>query len=137
MPLCPLYGQRRRKNELLISGERATSDGYNGNSCAHQIYTLDKGVERDNFNIKLTYDIDATSSAFISGSYYDNETTGTLAIDNYVPYYQEHQNLLPDKKFENDNELSLKVFLKDEYSDYDSANSTKTAVQYESSAYKR
>ncbi len=122
---------------FLISGERATSDGYNPETPAHtKPYTLDKGVERDNFNIKLTYDIDATSSAFISGSYYDNETTGTLAIDNYVPYYQEHKTYTAGykKKFENDNELSLKVFLKDEYSDYDSANSTKTAVQYESSS---
>ncbi|MDD3788173.1 MAG: TonB-dependent receptor [Petrimonas sp.] len=121
----------------LISGERATSDGYNPETPANtKPYTRDKGVERDNLNAKLTYDIDETSSAFVSASYYDNETTGALAIDNYVPHYQEHKTYTAGYKkiFGEGNELLLKAFIKDEYSDYDSVNSAKTAVQYESSS---
>ncbi|MDD2949588.1 MAG: TonB-dependent receptor [Sulfuricurvum sp.] len=121
----------------FLSGDRTTSDGYNPETPANtKSYTRDKGTKRDNLNGKLTYDPDGTSSLFLSGSYYDNQTTGTLPIDSFNPYYQKQKTYTAGytKKFENDNEILVKAFIKDEFSSYDSANSAKTAVQYESSS---
>lgn len=70
----------------LFSGDRTTSDGYNAETIANtKSYTRDRGTERNNLNGKLTYDIDNTASMFISGSYYDNQTTGALPIADYNP----------------------------------------------------
>lgn len=120
----------------LLAGDRTTSDGYNPETPANtKSYTRDKGTKRNNLNGKLTYDLDETSSVFVSGSYYDNQTTGTLPITDFNPFYQEQKTYTAGytKKFENEIEVMVKAFIKDEYSDYDSANTTKTAVQYESS----
>lgn len=120
----------------VLSGDRTTSDGYNPETTANtKAYTRDKGTERNNFNTKLTYDLDETSSMFLSGSYYDNQTTGTLPINEFNPYTQEQKTYTAGytKKFANETEMLVKAFIKDEYSDYDSANTAKTAVQYESS----
>jgi len=120
----------------VLSGDRTTSDGYNPETPVNtKSYTRDKGTERNNFNGKLTYDLDETSSMFLSGSYYDNQTTGTLPINEFNPYTQEQKTYTAGytKKFANETEMLVKAFIKDEYSDYDSANTAKTAVQYESS----
>ncbi|MCK9373932.1 MAG: TonB-dependent receptor [Sulfuricurvum sp.] len=120
----------------LFAGDRTTSDGYNPETPANtKSYTRDKGTKRNNFNGKLTYDLDDTSSLFVSGSYYDNQTTGTLPIADFNPFYQEQKTYTAGytKTFENEVEVMVKAFIKEEYSDYDSADTAKTAVQYESS----
>ncbi|MDD5159883.1 MAG: TonB-dependent receptor [Sulfuricurvum sp.] len=121
----------------VLSGDRTTSDGYNPETSVNtKSYTRDKGTERNNLNGKVTYDLDKRSSVFLSGSYYDNQTTGTLPINEFNPYTQEQKTYTTGytKTFGNETELMVKAFIKDEYSDYDSANTAKTAVQYESSS---
>ncbi|MDD2828112.1 MAG: TonB-dependent receptor [Sulfuricurvum sp.] len=122
---------------FIFSGDTMTSDGYNPETTANtKTYTRDKGAERNNFNGKVTYDIDPTSSIYLSGSYYDNQTTGTMSLAGYNPYHQELKNYSTGytKKFDNHAEFSVRAFYKDEYSKYDSANTAKTAVQYQSSS---
>lgn len=121
---------------LSVAADKLSSDGYNPETPANtKSYTRDKGTKRQNVNGKITYDLDSTSSLFVSGSYYDNQTTGTLALPGFNPFFQAQKTYTAGytKKFDNQGELSVRTYMKDEYSDYDSANSAKTAVQYVSS----
>jgi len=121
----------------FLSGQMAKSDGYIADVVANQKdNSIKRGVERENANLKFTYDIDDTSDITASYIYYHNQAVGVLDVpDGYNPYEQTMHTLQATyaKFFDNSSDMKITIYSKPGNNSYDSLvyNATyQTELQY-------
>lgn len=124
----------------LLSAEATKSDGY-VTQLEEDIEnnTIKTGVERKNAMLKLSYDIDPTSTLSAAYSYYNNEMTGELEIPSgYNPGIDTIKMLQANytKKFNNNSELKITFFDKSNDSNNDYLKNPTTIEYYNSSSSK-
>lgn len=113
---------KQGKFGYLLSGQMAKSDGYMAD-VKPKDYSIKRATERENGNLKLSYDIDDTSSVSASYIYFHNQTVGVYNIEGgYNPYEQEMHNFQTKytKYFENESDLSISIYKKISDTSYDS-----------------
>jgi len=121
----------------FFSGQMAKSDGYITDVATNQKEnSIKRGVERENANIKFTYDIDDTSDITASYIYYHNQDVGALDVPSgYNPYEKTMHTLQATyaKFFDNLSDMKITIYSKPGENSYDSLkyNATyQTELQY-------
>jgi iron complex outermembrane receptor protein len=108
----------------FFSGEMAKSDGYITEIASKQKNnTIKKGVERENVNLKFSYDIDDSSDITASYLYYHNQSIGVLDVPSgYNPFEQTMHTLQASyaKYFDNSSDMKITIYSKPGDNSYDS-----------------
>jgi len=108
----------------FLSGQMAKSDGYVADVAANQkSNTIKRGVERENANLKFSYDIDDSSDISASYIYYHNQAIGVLDVPGgYNPYEQTMHTLQARyaKYFDNSSDMKITIYSKPGENSYDS-----------------
>ncbi len=108
----------------FLSGQMAKSDGYVADVAANQKEnTIKRGVERENANLKFSYNIDNSSDISASYIYYHNQDIGSLDVPSgYHPYEQTMHTLQASyaKYFDNSSDMKITIYNKLSDGSYDS-----------------
>ena len=121
----------------FLSGQMAKSDGYIADIVSNRKdNTIKRGVERENANLKFSYDIDNSSDITASYIYYHNQAVGVLDVPGgYNPYEQTMHTLQATyaKYFDNSSDMKITIYSKPADDSYDSLvyNATyQTEIKY-------
>jgi iron complex outermembrane receptor protein len=116
----------------FLSGQVARSDGYKADTEDNKKdNSIKRGIERENANMKFSYDIDDSSDISASYLYYNNQYVGILDIPTgYDPYGQTTHTFQVNysKYFENSSNMKITAYTKSGEDSYDSLVSS-TPVQ--------